>query len=126
MQHEGGLCFRKGETPDKQSDDLPLLRRATTFSLDRQTPKSEAIGSAMNEMSQSPAEKIISQTIERTVTRIQGKFLQRPNAKVEDFFSLGLAEIKQLWATDLQAVKELKGGQTLFSKPVLRSGMLLI
>lgn len=97
---------------DVNPSEYRLLRRATTFDFDRQVLLGGAVEVGVNEISHKPTkllEKIISQTIERTMEKIQGEFLRKPNSKLEDFFSLGLLETRQLWATDLQSVREFRG-----------------
>lgn len=87
-----------------------LLRRAKTFDFDRQILLGGSVDVGTNVITPTKLlEKIISQTIERTMEKVQGEFLRKPNAKVEDFFSLGPIEAKQLWETDLQSVREFRG-----------------
>lgn len=86
-----------------------LVRRVSTFDSDRKVPGG-GTNLDIGEMTQSPTrtkllEKIISQTIEK----IQGEFLQRPDMRIEELLRLDPIETRQLWATNLQSVREFRG-----------------
>lgn len=110
---KGGYASgRKNDGVDINPPEYRLLHRATTFDLDRKPLLGGSVdgGTSTNEVTPTKLlEKIISQTIERTMEKVQGEFLRKPNAKIEDFFSLGSIETKQLWAINLQSVREFRG-----------------
>lgn len=92
-----------------------LVRRVTTFDLDRKITGEAGVDLTMGEMT---LEEIVSQTIERTMEKVQGELLRKPNARIEDLLSLGPLETKQLWETNLQSIKEFRGKQILHGKPI--------
>ncbi|KAL0636337.1 hypothetical protein Q9L58_004684 [Maublancomyces gigas] len=112
---KGGYASgRKNGGVDINPPEYRLLHRATTFDLDRKPLLGGPVdgGTSTNEVTPTKLlEKIISQTIERTMEKVQGEFLRKPNAKIEDFFSLGSIETKQLWAINLQSVREFRAAE---------------
>lgn len=99
---------------DINPPEYRLLKRATTFNLDRKILLGGSVDVGTNEIAPTKLlDKIISQTIERTMEKVQGEFLRKPYAKIEDFFSLGPIETKQLWAINLQSVREFRGKRIL-------------
>lgn len=102
--------LEKNGSDDTHPPSYQLVRRVTTFDLDRKIPGGADLD--MGEITQLPAkllEKTISQTIERTMEKIQREFLRKPGVGIEDLLSLGPIETRQLWATNLQSIREFKG-----------------
>lgn len=97
--------------------DIPsghrFLRRTTTFTQDLQTPTTVAVNIGVDGKSHQSytkiLEKVIPQTIERTIQKIREEFLQEPGSRVEDFLRINPMEAQQLWATNLHAVSEFRG-----------------
>lgn len=107
--NESELCFGEQERHLSRMPvmtDIPghqLVRRVSAFDPDRKIPGG---GTDLDTggMTQSPTfEKIISQTTERTMEKVQAEFLQRPDVRIEELLRLDLIETRQLWATNVQS-----------------------